>query len=42
MKIRLVVALVGLAIGFTVPAFARQKDTLDPKIVQQIRVLTMK
>jgi hypothetical protein len=27
MKIRLLLALVGLAIGFTVPTFAQQKDT---------------
>jgi uncharacterized protein (TIGR02246 family) len=40
MKIRLVVALVGLAIGFAAPAFAQQ--TVDPKIEQQIRVLASK
>jgi ketosteroid isomerase-like protein len=42
MKTRLVVALVGLAIGFTVPTFAQQKDTVDSKIAQQIRMLAMK
>ena len=42
MKIRLVGALVGLAISFALPTFAQQKDTVDPKIVQQIRGLTMK
>jgi uncharacterized protein (TIGR02246 family) len=42
LKIRLVIALLGLAISFAVPSFAQQKDTVDPKIVQQIRVLTMK
>ena len=42
MKIRLVVALVGLAISFAVPAFAQQKDTVDPQIAQQIRALGMK
>ena len=36
MKIRLVVALVGLAIGFVAPAFAQQKDAADPQIRQQI------
>jgi hypothetical protein len=30
MKIRLVVALVGLAIRLTVPALAQQKETVDP------------
>ena len=36
MKIRLAVALVGLAIGFAVPTLAQQ--TVDPKIEQQIRI----
>jgi hypothetical protein len=36
MKIRLVVALVDLAIGFVLTTFAQQKDTVDPKICQQI------
>ena len=35
MKIRLTVALVGLAISFDVPTFAQQKDAADPPIVQQ-------
>ena len=35
MKIRSVVALVGLAISFALPTFAQQKDTADPRIVQQ-------
>jgi uncharacterized protein (TIGR02246 family) len=34
MKIRFLLALVGLAISFTLPLFAQQKDT-DPRIVQQ-------
>ena len=42
MKIPLVVALVGLAISFALPTFAQQKDTVDPKIAQQIRALAMK
>jgi uncharacterized protein (TIGR02246 family) len=42
MKMRLVVALVGLAIGFAVPTFAQQRDTVDAKIDQQIRALSMK
>jgi ketosteroid isomerase-like protein len=42
MKMRLVVALVGLAIGFAVPAFAQQKDTVDPQIIEQLNALTKK
>ena len=42
MKMRLVVALVGLAIGFAVPTFAQQRDTVDAKTAQQIRALAMK
>jgi ketosteroid isomerase-like protein len=36
MKIRLVVALVGLAINLAFPAFAQEKETVDPKLRQQI------
>ena len=32
MKIRLLVALVGLAISFALPTFAQQKDTVDPQL----------
>jgi ketosteroid isomerase-like protein len=32
MNIRLVVALVGLAIGFAVPGIAQQKDMVDPQL----------
>jgi len=32
MKIRLTVALVGLAISFDVPTFAQQKDAADPPV----------
>jgi ketosteroid isomerase-like protein len=42
MKIRLAVALVGLAFGFAVPAFAQQKDTVDPQTRQQIDALDKK
>ena len=42
MKIRLVVALAGLAMSFALPAFAQQKNTVDPKIEQQIRTLAAK
>jgi len=39
---RLLVALVGLAIGFILPIFAQQKDTVDPQTAQQIRALRTK
>jgi uncharacterized protein (TIGR02246 family) len=42
MKIRLVVAIVGLAISFTVPTLAQQKETVDPQIGQQIGALAAK
>jgi uncharacterized protein (TIGR02246 family) len=42
MKLRLLVAFAGLAISFTLPAFAQQKNTVDPKIVEQIRALAAK
>jgi uncharacterized protein (TIGR02246 family) len=42
MKMRLVIALVGLAISFALPTFAQQKDTADPKIKQQIHLLAAK
>ena len=35
MKIRTLLALVGLAIGFALPTYAQQKDPADPPIVQQ-------
>jgi ketosteroid isomerase-like protein len=42
MKIRLLLAITGLAIGFAVPAFAQQKDTVDPQIIQQVDAIGMK
>jgi ketosteroid isomerase-like protein len=42
MNIRLVVALVGLAIGLAVPTFAQQKDAADPLIRQQLDALGQK
>jgi hypothetical protein len=36
MKIRLLFALVGLAISFAVPTFAQLKEVVDPQIRQQI------
>ena len=35
MKIRSVVTLVGFAISFALPTFAQQRDTADPRTVQQ-------
>ena len=42
MKIRSVVALVGLAISFAVPAFAQEKETVDPQIRRQLDALAKK
>lgn len=42
MKIRLLGALVGLAINFAVSTFAQEKETVDPQIAQQIRALSIK
>ena len=39
MKTHLLLAFVGLATGFVLPAFGQQKGTIDPKIEQQIRLL---
>jgi uncharacterized protein (TIGR02246 family) len=39
MKIRSLLALAGLAMGFALPAFAQQQDTVDPKIAEQVRAL---
>ena len=39
MKIRSLIALVGLVIGFTVPTFAQEKETVDPQIRQQLDAL---
>jgi ketosteroid isomerase-like protein len=40
MKIRYLLALVGLVIVFTLPAFAQQKDTVDPQIAEQLSALS--
>jgi ketosteroid isomerase-like protein len=42
MKMRSVVALVGLAISFALPALAQQKDTLDPQLRQVADALSKK
>jgi uncharacterized protein (TIGR02246 family) len=36
MRIRLVVALVGLAISFALPTYAQQKDVADPQTAQKV------
>ena len=42
MKIRLVVAFLGLAISFALPTFAQQKETVDPQIIEQLGGLAKK
>src|SRR5271166_4440412 len=42
MKIRLVVALVGLAISFALPTFAQQTNTPDPQLREAIVALHKK
>ena len=42
MKIRLLLTLAGFAIIFTLPAFAQQKDTVDPQIVEQLDATSKK
>src|SRR5258708_21457234 len=42
MKIRLLSALAGLAIGFAVPAVAEEQNTVDPEVRQQIEGALMK
>jgi ketosteroid isomerase-like protein len=42
MKINLVAALAGSAISFALATSAQQKDTVDPKVEQQIRALAQK
>jgi len=36
MKIPLLIALAGLAIGFALPTFAQQKDAADPQITEKL------
>jgi ketosteroid isomerase-like protein len=42
MKIRHLYTILGLAISFAVPAFAQQKDTVDPQIAEQLSALSKK
>jgi hypothetical protein len=39
MKIRLLLAPLGSVIGFVVPTVAKQKETLNPQIVEQLNAL---
>ena len=42
MKMRLLLAVAGLAIGFALPTFAQQTNTPDPKLREQIIALLEK
>jgi hypothetical protein len=42
MKTRLLGALVGLALGFALPVFAQEQNTVDPEVRQQIEVAVKK
>ena len=42
MKTLSVLAIAGLAIGFASPAFAQEKDTVDPEVRQQIEAAVRK
>ena len=39
MKVRLLFALVGLAISFALPTYAQQKDLADPQTTQKLLAL---
>jgi hypothetical protein len=40
MKIRTVVTIVGLEIGFALPALGQEQNTVDPEVRQQIEAVT--
>jgi len=42
MKTRLLLALAGFAIGLILPTFAQEKDTVDPRVAEQVRALAAK
>ena len=42
MKIQALLALAGLAIGFAVPTFAQDKNTVDPQVRQEIEAVLKK
>jgi hypothetical protein len=42
MKIRYLLALLGLALSFTLPTFAQKKDAPDPQLRQMIEAFAKK
>jgi hypothetical protein len=42
MKIRLLLSLAGLAVGFAFPTLAQEQNTVDPEVRQQIEASIMK
>ena len=42
MKIRLVIALVGLAIGFALPTFTQAQNAVEPQVREQIEAVLVK
>jgi uncharacterized protein (TIGR02246 family) len=42
MKVRSLLTLTGLAIGFAVPVLAQEQNTVDPEVRQQIEALIVK
>jgi len=42
MKIRLLLALIGLAISFALPTYAPEQSAVDPEVRQQIEAALMK
>jgi ketosteroid isomerase-like protein len=42
MKTRLLLAVIAMAIGFTLPIFAQEQKTVDPKMRQEVEAIEMK
>ena len=42
MKIRLLLSLAGLAVGFAFPTLAQEQNTVDPEVRQQIEAAVLK
>ena len=42
MKTRLLVPIVGLAISLALPTFAKQKETVDPQIIEKLNAISKK
>ena len=42
MKIRLLLSLAGLAVGFAFPTLAQEQNTVDPEVRQQLEAVNMK